>query len=117
MFSGSTTILKLVGVLSFCTTGAEGRNILALGSIVLDAATDDDGEGCGGTKNACNPGGYNDCFPADGQVELQGGKKVPMSALKVGDHVRVGPSEFSEVYMFTHKDAEVKVRKHGVTVW
>tara|TARA_B110000902_G_scaffold23541_1_gene26068 strand:+ start:4094 stop:4999 length:906 start_codon:yes stop_codon:yes gene_type:complete len=57
------------------------------------------------------------CFPADGQVELQGGNKVPMSALKVGDHVRVGPSEFSEVYMFTHKDAEVKVRKHGVTVW
>lgn len=72
--------------------------------------------GCEGYPS-CTPGAdageyLADCFPGDAQVELEGGKKVSMSALKVGDHVRVGPSEFSEVYMFTHKDAEVKVSKH-----
>jgi hypothetical protein len=62
--------------------------------------------GCGIDGN--NGDSLSECFPGDAQVELEGGKKVSMSALKVGDHVRVGPSEFSEVYMFTHKDAEVK---------
>ena len=52
-----------------------------------------------------------ECFPGDAKVELENGKKTFMSDLKVGDHVRVGPSEFSEVYMFTHNNAEVKVSK------
>jgi hypothetical protein len=52
----------------------------------------------------------NDCFPGDAKVELENGKKTAMADLNVGDHVRVGPSEFSEVYMFTHKDAEVKAK-------
>jgi hypothetical protein len=59
-----------------------------------------------GPPDNCKFGG---CFPHDAQVELQGGKKVDMSTLNVGDVVRVGASEFSEVYMFSHKDAEVKV--------
>jgi len=48
------------------------------------------------------------CFPGDAQVELQNGTEVTMSALKIGDSVRVGPSEFSEIYLFGHRDAGVK---------
>ena len=50
------------------------------------------------------------CFPGDAQVELQGGAMMAMSALKVGDVVRVGAATYSKVYMFTHKDAEVKAK-------
>ena len=35
---------------------------------------------------------------------------MAMSALKVGDVVRVGAATYSKVYMFTHKDAEVKAK-------
>jgi len=54
------------------------------------------------------------CFPADATLELQGGATVAMDALKVGDVVRVGAGAgveaFSKVYMFTHKDADVKAK-------
>jgi len=57
------------------------------------------------------PGGerhVDDCFPGDAQVELQNGTEVTMSALNIGDSVRVGASEFSEIFLFTHRDADVK---------
>lgn len=41
------------------------------------------------------------CFPADSLVELQSGAMKNMDALEVGDKVRVGPNEFSEVYFFS----------------
>ncbi len=37
-------------------------------------------------------------------VELESGDVKTMTELEVGDRVRVGPAEFSEVYLFTHKD-------------
>jgi hypothetical protein len=43
-------------------------------------------------------------------VELENGSRIQMQVLNVNDVVRVGPSEFSKVYMFSHKDAEVKAR-------
>jgi len=52
------------------------------------------------------PGG-SPCFPGQATVELQGVGIVPMTALKVGDRIRV-PSDdtspkFSEIYFFSHK--------------
>lgn len=40
--------------------------------------------------------------------ELEGRKKSVHVGVEGCDHVRVGPSEFSEVYVFNYKDAEVK---------
>lgn len=49
----------------------------------------------------------NTCFPAAATVELEDGSFVRMDALSVGDMVKVGPTEFSRVFMFTHKMADV----------
>ena len=67
--------------------------------------------GCRGFNFANKTDG---CFPAAAQVELADGTSVTMAALKVGDVVRVqgsgtGAAAYSKVYMFTHRDAEVKV--------
>lgn len=43
------------------------------------------------------------CFPASASVELEDGTFVLMQDLKVGDVVKVGPRQFSPVFMFTHK--------------
>ncbi|CAN8074397.1 unnamed protein product [Agarophyton chilense] len=43
------------------------------------------------------------CFPADATVEVEGGATKKMADITIGDSVRVGPNEFSEVFMFTHK--------------
>ncbi|KAI0558698.1 Trypsin [Gracilaria domingensis] len=43
------------------------------------------------------------CFPANAVVELENGNEKKMKELMVGDRVRVGPHEFSEVFMFTHR--------------
>jgi len=39
-------------------------------------------------------------------VELEDGKKILMGVLQIGDRVRVGKNEFSQVYLFGHKDAD-----------
>eukprot|EP00173_Palmaria_palmata_P001269 Plantae.Rhodophyta-Palmaria_palmata.ctg1688.p1 GENE.Plantae.Rhodophyta-Palmaria_palmata.ctg1688~~Plantae.Rhodophyta-Palmaria_palmata.ctg1688.p1 ORF type:complete len:324 (-),score=49.36 Plantae.Rhodophyta-Palmaria_palmata.ctg1688:1187-2131(-) len=43
------------------------------------------------------------CFPADSQVEMESGLLQRMDELSIGDRIRVGPSEYSEIFMFTHK--------------
>lgn len=43
------------------------------------------------------------CFPAHGIVEVQNRGFLAMDELIVGDCVRVGPNQFSEVFMWTHK--------------
>lgn len=43
------------------------------------------------------------CFPADATVELENGSTKTMAALSIGDRVRVGSNEFSDVFMFTHR--------------
>lgn len=41
------------------------------------------------------------CFPASSTVELESGKVKNLDQLEVGDKVRVGSNEFSEVYFFS----------------
>ncbi len=48
------------------------------------------------------------CFPGSVTVLLDNGVRKLMSDLAVGDRVQVGPNQFSEVFMFTHKMADVK---------
>lgn len=43
------------------------------------------------------------CFPASATVEMESGLLKRMDELSVGDSVRVGPHEYSRVFMFTHK--------------
>lgn len=50
------------------------------------------------------------CFPADATVELESGAFVPMSQLNIGDRVKVGADEFSDVFGFTHKVADESFR-------
>lgn len=47
------------------------------------------------------------CFPATATVELDNGKRVTMAQLRIGDRVRTGPDSFSDVFLFTHRDADV----------
>lgn len=43
------------------------------------------------------------CFPAHSQVILENGSVKTMEELSIGDRVQVGPCQFSEVIMFTHR--------------
>jgi hypothetical protein len=45
------------------------------------------------------------CFPASATVELDDGSVVRMDALRVGHRVRTGRDAFSDVYVFTHRQA------------
>lgn len=44
------------------------------------------------------------CFPWDAKVYLERGYWVTMAQLRVGDRVQVSSKEFSEVFVFTHRD-------------
>lgn len=46
------------------------------------------------------------CFPGTATVELQDGSYEQMSALQIGDRVKVADATFSDVFMFTHKLAD-----------
>jgi len=49
------------------------------------------------------------CFPANATVQLENGATKRMDALTVGDKVlAAAPSEFSDVYMFSHKLSAVR---------
>lgn len=48
------------------------------------------------------------CFPGNALVELRNGSSVPMSELKIGDHVRVDTNKYSEVYMFSHRMGDAR---------
>lgn len=48
------------------------------------------------------------CFPSDATVELEDGRIAHMKDVRVGDSVKVGPQEFSRVFMFTHKLANTE---------
>lgn len=63
------------------------------------SSTSTDGNG----TNTSTASSTRACFPVTSTVELENGAIVSMADLKVGDRVRVSPTEFSEVFMFTHK--------------
>lgn len=48
------------------------------------------------------------CFPHDSTITLEDGTVKSMGDLQLGDRVQVAPGEFSDVFMFSHRDAEVK---------
>lgn len=50
------------------------------------------------------------CFPSDAVVELEDGSVKKMSELCVGDVVRVGEGEYSEIYFFSHRDTRTVAR-------
>lgn len=52
------------------------------------------------------------CFPGDARVELQGGKRVRMADLRIGDVIRVGREEFSAVFMFSHRSKRTRVERY-----
>jgi Hint module len=59
-------------------------------------------------SNTSSNASSSSCFTADALVELASGAVVRMDALRVGDRVRVGAQGFSDVFLFTHKLAEVR---------
>ena len=50
----------------------------------------------------------NVCFPRDVTAQLENGDMVSISSLSVGDCVWVSKTEFSWVFMFTHKMGNVR---------
>jgi len=56
-------------------------------------------------KYTCSGAGGVSCFSSNSGVETKDGV-IPMSDLHAGDQVRVGPSEFSEVVGFIHRDLD-----------
>lgn len=72
---------------------------------MCDSYEANEGKDC--TDMSCTASG---CFPATATVELEGGKITNMDTLKLGDKVRVGPNEFSEVYFFSTQMQDVTAK-------
>eukprot|EP00737_Agarophyton_chilense_P000431 gb/GEZJ01000482.1/.p1 GENE.gb/GEZJ01000482.1/~~gb/GEZJ01000482.1/.p1 ORF type:complete len:829 (-),score=96.89 gb/GEZJ01000482.1/:2346-4832(-) len=73
--------------------------------IVSQESTATDGED---NENAApTEDGNNACFPASATVEMANGSKKRMDELQVGDSILVGHNEYSDVFMFTHRSANV----------
>mmetsp|Transcript_7312 Transcript_7312/g.22296 ORF Transcript_7312/g.22296 Transcript_7312/m.22296 type:complete len:470 (+) Transcript_7312:183-1592(+) len=51
--------------------------------------------------------GSNACFPAHALVEVEGGGEKKMADLQFGDRVLAGNGEYSEIFAFTHRAADV----------
>jgi Hint module len=90
----------------------DGKSVTLEEASKLDtkkASDSSGGSGSGGSASSPDPNSGNDgskkssCFPASATVELSTGETKRMDELDVGDRVRVGASEFSPVFMFTHK--------------
>lgn len=47
------------------------------------------------------------CFPGEAMVQVKNGSRVRMDSLSVGDSVQVSAGEYSPIFMFTHKLADV----------
>jgi hypothetical protein len=80
-----------------------------IGCLYSDAAPKDVAESTDPAAAKSTPAsdkGGAKCFPADATVELASGETRRMDELAVGDVVRVGPTEYSPVFMFTHRAAD-----------
>mmetsp|Transcript_12802 Transcript_12802/g.34460 ORF Transcript_12802/g.34460 Transcript_12802/m.34460 type:complete len:323 (-) Transcript_12802:241-1209(-) len=90
---------------SFSTTGrqcnSEPLSPSTLGSFSYTCVVNNGSNGGDGNGNNNNNA---DCFPGDATVELESGVFKPISAVEVGDRVRVGPQQFSAIYFWSHKD-------------
>lgn len=53
--------------------------------------------------------GASVCFPGDAEVQLASGLVKRMSSLAIGDRVAVGGGKYSEVFMFTHRDSNIRM--------
>jgi Hint module len=69
--------------------------------VLLDNATIFTGD----IKPASNTSSDAACFPASAFVEKKDGSIIPISAVNVGDTIRTGADSFSDVFMFTHRNA------------
>lgn len=66
---------------------------------------EDGGEGVNGEPSSSPEDDGSVCFPADASVELEDGSVKKMSTVELGDRVKVAEGLYSDVFMFTHKDA------------
>lgn len=70
--------------------------------------------GVNGVTDSPSPTGDDDdddgsvCFPAHATVRLEDGSVKTMNQIKLGDRVQVADGVYSDVFMFTHKDATIK---------
>lgn len=61
-------------------------------------------KGSGGNENQTETED-DACFPEDAAVEVFGKGQIPMYSLAVGDSVRTSNGQYSQVYMFSHREA------------
>lgn len=62
------------------------------------------------TASPTSSGNNRECFPAASLVQLSSGGFKSMAELRISDKVRVGLDAFSEVFLFTHRDANAQSR-------
>lgn len=86
------------------STPIEGEETTEAEPIPTDGAEVDDDD----TSPEATPDDGSVCFPADATVEMEDGSVKMMDSLSVGDRVKVGADKYSEVFMFTHKDAATR---------
>lgn len=91
--------------------GGPGPDNQGVGDDDDDDDDDPNGSGNGGSGNTgvdgvdfgAGAGDDDVCFPEHSTVQLESGAVKRMSEVAIGDRIRVSPTQFSEVFMFTHK--------------
>lgn len=106
--SGSGSVSASPTTSSSSSTTSDGTAGSSSGPVVVG---EEGGFGIGTDEPEPSPSEEEDgesvCFPASATVELENGSLKYMDEIELGDHIKVASGEFSPVFMFSHKNAEV----------
>lgn len=110
---GPASVLPVVPAAVATASASASPSIGSSPSVSVTPAPSLSGSGAAtGSEPSSSPSsnGGSVCFPGSANVELESGAIVPISTLQLGDRVRTSASSFSDVFMFTHRDANVHAR-------
>lgn len=84
-------------------------------SPTVEVLPEEEAEGAGGDQTGEDDDG-SVCLPGDAIVEVRGKGMTEVANVRSGDSVRVSRGEWSEVFMWTHKDPSYTGRRY-VELW
>lgn len=87
--------------------GSAGTDGTTDGTTDSGADTDDDADATSSPEEDDGDDDGSVCFNDAATVQLEDGSVKRMDAVQLGDRVKVSSGEFSDVFMFTHKSANV----------
>jgi hypothetical protein len=114
--SGSKIMVMSVALDKSICNSYTGKSILPIPKVVGDNGGSSGGSSSGGTSTPNNGSGGSSpysgsptsCFSSENTVEVLDRGNIKMDKLRIGDFVRTGSGDFSQVYSFGHLDRDME---------